>query len=430
MTSIAIRVENLTKEYRLGVLNHGALYKDLQSAWARVRGRADPHARILSEEHSAARLHGNLFRALDNVSLDVEQGDTLGIIGRNGAGKSTFLKILSRITMPTVGTVRMRGRLATLLEVGTGFHPELTGRENVYLNGAILGMTHEEVRRKFDEIVAFAEIDQFIDTPVKRYSSGMYVRLAFAVAAHLEPEILIIDEVLAVGDLNFQKKCFGMMSEANREGKTVLFVSHNLAAIGRLCSKTALFEDGKLIDHGKTGDIIGRYVQREVVDGPSDVTFEEELTPNALGKIRRISVQDSEGNSPGTVELTKPFSVLVEYELTRKMRGVTISIEIHSEELGTSVISLSDSELQNELLDLREPGLYSGRVNIPDRMLNTGSYHIRSGIVQSRRVIDVVEGAAFRVEDSAGIVMALGYDRKNSITAVQLPWHVNRLSRA
>jgi lipopolysaccharide transport system ATP-binding protein len=211
MSNTVIRVENLSKEYRLGTLNHGTLYRDLQSWWARKRGRDDPNSMIGASNHSQSDNENASFWALKDVSFEVEKGEVVGIIGRNGAGKSTLLKILSRVTAPTTGEVKIKGRIASLLEVGTGFHPELTGRENIYLNGSILGMKKREIDAKFDEIVKFAEIEKFLDTPVKRYSSGMYVRLAFAVAAHLEPEILLVDEVLAVGDAAFQKKCLGKM---------------------------------------------------------------------------------------------------------------------------------------------------------------------------------------------------------------------------
>lgn len=257
MADPVIIVENLNKEYRLGVINHGTLRQDLQSWWARLRGREDPNSLLTTASHAN---RGKQFLALDGVSFDVKRGEVLGIIGRNGAGKSTLLKILSRITAPTNGRISIRGRVASLLEVGTGFHPELTGRENVFLNGAILGMSRAEVRRKFDEIIAFSEIEKFIDTPVKRYSSGMYVRLAFAVAAHLEPEILIVDEVLAVGDAQFQKKCLGKMEEVGKDGRTVLFVSHNMGAIKNLCSKVLLIQKGRLVTSGSPDSVICEYL--------------------------------------------------------------------------------------------------------------------------------------------------------------------------
>ena len=252
----AISIQNVSKAYRLGVIGHGTLREDLQSWWAKVRGKEDPNRIIGSKE----AIEGDTLWALRDVSFDVEQGSVWGIIGANGAGKSTLLKILSRVTAPTSGQIKVRGRVASLLEVGTGFHPELTGRENIFLNGAILGMTKAEVRKKFDEIVAFSEIDKFIDTPVKRYSSGMYVRLAFAVAAHLDPEILVVDEVLAVGDAAFQKKCLGKMGAVAKEGRTVLFVSHNMGAVRNLCQKVALMRHGRLDSLGDPVPQIARYM--------------------------------------------------------------------------------------------------------------------------------------------------------------------------
>ena len=258
--STVIKVENLSKRYRLGVINRDMLYKDLQSCWAKFRGKEDPNAPI-ALKHDKRLEHGDEFWALRNVDLEVKEDEILGIIGRNGAGKSTLLKILSQITAPTEGRIKVKGRIASLLEVGTGFHPELTGRENVYLNGAILGMTRKEVRSKFDEIVAFAEIDEFIDTPVKRYSSGMYVRLAFAVAAHLDPDVLIVDEVLAVGDAAFQKKCIGKMRTIRSEGRTVVLVTHSMALAEALAHRCIWMEDGRGRDSGPAGDIASRYVK-------------------------------------------------------------------------------------------------------------------------------------------------------------------------
>lgn len=253
-----IQVEGVSKEYRLGVIGNGSLYKDFQSWMAKIRGKEDPWTKIGAVSKFGKR---DRFWALKDVSFEVEAGDRLGIIGRNGAGKSTLLKILSRITAPTSGTIRMRGRLASLLEVGTGFHQELTGRENIYLNGAILGMTKADIDRNFDEIVAFSEIEgEFIDTPVKRYSSGMYVRLAFAVAAHLTSEILVADEVLAVGDAKFQEKCLGKMKDVSlNQGRTVLFVSHNTGALAKLCNKGVLLEHGTLTAAGEAAEVIERY---------------------------------------------------------------------------------------------------------------------------------------------------------------------------
>jgi lipopolysaccharide transport system ATP-binding protein len=255
---IAVRIEKVSKQYHIGVINNGRLYRDIQSAWARMRGKEDPWS-VIGEEGRFGR-RGS-FWALKDVSFDVEKGQRVGIMGRNGAGKSTLLKILSRITAPTSGTIKMRGRVVSLLEVGTGFHPELTGRENVFLNGAILGMKKAEITRKFDEIVAFSEIEAFIDTPVKRYSSGMYVRLAFAIAAHLDAEILVADEVLAVGDAKFQQKSLNkMLDVSEKDGRTILFVSHFAQAVKRVCNSGVILEQGELLYADNNMDsVIDRY---------------------------------------------------------------------------------------------------------------------------------------------------------------------------
>ena len=258
MSETAIQIEHVSKEYRLGAIGGGTLRGDLQSWWARVRGREDPNSKIGSD--TGAHI-GERFLALDDVSFEVKKGEALGIIGHNGAGKSTLLKLLSRVTAPTSGTISYNGRIASMLEVGTGFHPELTGRENVYMNGAILGMTKAEIDRKFDQIVSFAEMEKFIDTPVKRYSSGMYVKLAFAVAAHLDSEIMVMDEVLAVGDMKFQQKCLGKMGDAaNSEGRTVLYVSHNMNTIRQLCHRCIVLDHGKIIYDGDVENAIELYL--------------------------------------------------------------------------------------------------------------------------------------------------------------------------
>lgn len=259
MDETVIKIEHVSKEYRLGAIGGGTLRGDLQSWMARVKGKEDPNSKIGSD---AAMHTGERFLALNDVSFEVKKGEALGIIGHNGAGKSTLLKLLSRVTAPTKGTISYNGRIASMLEVGTGFHPELTGRENVYMNGAILGMTKAEINRKFDKIVEFAEMERFIDTPVKRYSSGMYVKLAFAVAAHLDSEIMVMDEVLAVGDMKFQQKCLGKMGDAaNSEGRTVLYVSHNMNTIRQLCTRCIVLDHGKLVFDGDVEKAIEMYEQ-------------------------------------------------------------------------------------------------------------------------------------------------------------------------
>ncbi len=299
-----IKAESISKEYRLGVINHGMLYKDAQSWIARKRGRPDPHAKIGAEYHSDGI---DRFWALKDINFEIGQGDRVGLIGRNGAGKSTLLKILSRITAPTEGVIKVKGRIASLLEVGTGFHPELTGRENVYLNGAILGMKQKEVTRKFDEIVEFSEIGKFIDTPVKRYSSGMYVRLAFAVAAHFDSEILLADEVLAVGDAAFQKKCLGKMADvAQNQGKTVVFVSHNIGAVKQLCTRGIVLDCGAIMVDSDIQTALGVYMSTSSVN---EADFKNAyLTHAKIEQIGSTIVLTAKYN-PGAVAGTPCLSV-------------------------------------------------------------------------------------------------------------------------
>jgi lipopolysaccharide transport system ATP-binding protein len=260
MSTIAIKAENISKAYQLGEFSTGTLSRDIQRRFALMMGKEDPYLRIGETNDRTSKGGSNIVWSLKDMNFEINQGDAVGIIGRNGAGKSTLLKVLSRVTSPTAGNIKVKGRIASLLEVGTGFHPELTGRENIYLNGAILGMRKQEIKRKFDKIVDFAGVEKYIDTPVKRYSSGMYVRLAFAVAAHLESEILIVDEVLAVGDLDFQKKCLGKMNDvSNKEGRTVLFVSHNMDAVANLCKRAILLNNGTIKADGTISDVISQY---------------------------------------------------------------------------------------------------------------------------------------------------------------------------
>ncbi|MFC1792134.1 ABC transporter ATP-binding protein [Planctomycetota bacterium] len=325
MPKSVIKIENLSKEYRFGVIGHGTLYKDLQSWWARIRGKEDPNSKV--SLRSGPALTGERFWALKDISLDVKEGQVLGIIGRNGAGKSTLLKILSRVTTPTEGEAKIRGRIASLLEVGTGFHPELTGRENVYLNGVIHGMTKAEIKNKFDEIVDFSGIEKFIDTPVKRYSSGMNVRLGFAVAAHLEPEILIVDEVLAVGDAEFRSKCLGKMRDVSDGGRTVLFVSHNMQAIRQLCHRGIVLDGGKIVHRGPTDEIVDKYL----ATSSSDRNVNEDILPqlhlheNPELEIYRIEILDMDGQVTNALKMTQDFYLKV-YSKFNKSGAYTIAM--------------------------------------------------------------------------------------------------------
>ena len=295
MSDIAIKIENLSKQYRLGVVGTGTLSHDLKRWWAvSVRGKEDPYLKI-GEANIQDRKGGSEYIwALRDINLEVKEGEVLGIIGRNGAGKSTLLKILSRVTKPTSGSISYRGRIASLLEVGTGFHPEMTGRENIFMNGSIMGMTKAEIKRKFDEIVDFAGVERYIDTPVKRYSSGMTVRLGFAIAAHLEPEILVVDEVLAVGDAEFQKKAVGKMQDVSRgEGRTVLFVSHNMGAIQKLCIKGILLDSGNIVYTGNADNVVNHYLSTQRIEG----SFNRENPINSTIYIQSVNLLN-EANIP------------------------------------------------------------------------------------------------------------------------------------
>src|SRR3990167_9224650 len=261
MSKVVIKAEDISKQYRLGLVGTGTIKDDMKRWWYKMRGAEDPFLKMGETNDRSSKGTSDYVWSLQNINFEINQGDSVGIIGRNGAGKSTLLKILSQVTQPTTGKIYTKGRIASLLEVGTGFHTELTGRENIFLNGAILGMRKHEIARKLDEIIAFSGVERYIDTPVKRYSSGMYVRLAFAVAAHLESEILIVDEILAVGDVEFQKKCLGKLSDVAREGRTIIFVSHNLSAVLNLCNRAILLDHGSVTADGEPKDVVGKYLE-------------------------------------------------------------------------------------------------------------------------------------------------------------------------
>ena len=379
MSDVVIRVEHLSKSYQYGAISHGTLTKDLQSWWARVRGKDDPNT-ILSHSQRSGQ-SGQRFWALQDVSFDVKQGEIVGIIGRNGAGKSTLLKILSEITTPTKGSVKLKGRVGSLLEVGTGFHPELTGRENIFLNGAILGMTKAEIRKKFDEIVDFAEIEEFIDTPVKRYSSGMHVRLAFAVAAHLEPEILLVDEVLAVGDSTFQRKCLGKMQDVVKHGRTVMFVSHSMSAIKQLCPICLCFEEGRILKTGETEDVITTYLQqtlKEIVD--SHAEFEED--PSKEFQLRAVQLLTPEGYPRENFECDLPIIIECMCQVHTALPGLYGYLAIARGD-GT-VVMVSDSfDTTPNPLDSLSVGIHNLRILIPARSLGPGDYYVSFGFASS-----------------------------------------------
>lgn len=366
----AIKVQNLGKEYVIGSKEKGnETFREML-----VSSLSAPFRRFTQSKGQSQQ--EERFWALKDVSFEIQPGEVVGIIGRNGAGKSTLLKILSRITEPTQGQINIRGRVSSLLEVGTGFHPELTGRENVFLNGAILGMSRAEITRKFDEIVAFAEIDKFLDTPVKRYSSGMYVRLAFAVAAHLEPEILIVDEVLAVGDAQFQKKCLGKMEDVGKEGRTVLFVSHNMAAISRLCSRCVYLEHGQVVNIGDTSAVMESYITAGFSHQNAEVIF----TGGEDMDVRFISARTvgAEGVPKPCFRSDEDIRVNVTYQIKRQLSGATLVMNILTAEQ-TSLWGMADWEAYPELFVKREPGIWTCEWVIPANTLKPARYFISFG---------------------------------------------------
>lgn len=376
MSDTVISVEHLSKTYQLGVIGTGTFYGDVKRWWAKKMGKPDPYGKI-GEAYYGNR-QGDTIQALDNVSFQLKRGEALGIIGRNGAGKSTLLKIMSRVTAPTSGVVRAKGRIASLLEVGTGFHPELTGRENIYLNGAILGMNRAEVNRKFDEIVDFSGVEKFIDTPVKRYSSGMYVRLAFAVAAHLEPEILVVDEVLAVGDAEFQRKCLGKMSDVANEGRTVLFVSHNMPAILRLCPSAILLDKGRLVRQGSAVEVTNAYLYEN--ESSNGVMFWEpnEAPGSADVKLIGIRLVDSDGKVKSLVEVENRLILEVEYLVMTPGLKFRCGVGFNTQ----GVTAFTTMEPFEKLRD--RTGRYVSRVEIPPNLLAEGEYSISVSIFSSK----------------------------------------------
>lgn len=415
-----IEVRNLGKKYRIGTLLEP--YLSLRDSIARKGSHLWNVLR--GTEHVEHKQHD--FWALKDVSFSVEQGEAVGIIGRNGAGKSTLLKILSQITPPTEGRITLRGRVASLLEVGTGFHPELSGRENIYLNGAILGMTRREIRSKFDEIVAFAEVEKFLDTPVKRYSSGMYVRLAFAVAAHLEPEILIIDEVLAVGDVQFQKKCLGKMSEVARQGRTILFVSHNMGAVVQLCSHGIVLSQGRITYSGSSQDAVEHYSEQGRA-AKSKIVMPIRTEQNV--QIRKVETIAYNELSDGSSSQSQSFCCIITYDVNRWPLNSYVAMNVY-DRMNNCLLWSCDINSHEEMIVRREPGTYQATVAIPDMVLIPGLYSILVAIYSpSEGVHDVIdERVSFEVSDSGSLLSRLGIQRSPALTAVPLSWSTEKVS--
>lgn len=393
LSNIAIKVENLGKQYKIGqpVLKYRTLRETISERFKQASSISDS-----SQEDT--------IWALRNISFEVKKGQIIGIIGRNGAGKSTLLKILSRVTEPTEGSAEIYGRVGSLLEVGTGFHPELTGRENIYLNGAILGMKRSEIDRKFDEIVSFAEVEKFIETPVKRYSSGMYLRLAFAVAAHLEPEILVVDEVLAVGDAEFQRKCLGKMSDVAMEGRTVLFVSHNMSAILRLTEEALVIDKGNLLMRARTSRAVDYYLSQGLTQGGQRLWERNEVPKNAKPFLPiSMRIINERGNISDTIRSIEPFYIEIEYELTEPIKGLRIGVYLMTTRGEFVFTSFDTDEPQKyEQYSERGAGRYISRVSLPANFFNEGrfvvgmnasSYRIKRFFQEEQAIVFTVDPA-------------------------------------
>lgn len=388
---IVIKAENVSKLYRLGQVGTGTLSHDLKRWWAMTRGKEDPYLKIGMENDRTKKSSSDLAWALKDINFEVERGDTLGIIGKNGAGKSTLLKILSRVTNPSTGSIRVNGQIASLLEVGTGFHQELTGRENVYMNGAILGMTKKEITKKFDEIVSFSGIQKYIDTPVKRYSSGMTVRLGFAVAAHLDSEVLVVDEVLAVGDAEFQKKAIGEMKNIAVSGRTVLFVSHNMPSMKALCNKGMMLRNGMVDFTGSIDDTIEKYLTSDSDMSESGIIPVDmpRLYSTGEGRFRQVTLRDGEGIVKNEFYYLSPIAVEVDLEIVQDIREAVVFIMIGT--LDGERILYQDSLLGN----LKGMPLKEGRFTITTEIkqcLLPGAYSVYLGLTHiNGTTIDWVE---------------------------------------
>jgi lipopolysaccharide transport system ATP-binding protein len=404
MKKLAIKAENISKQYRLGEVGTGTLSHDLNRFWYKVRGKEDPYLKIGESNDRSTKGASDYVWSLRDINFEIEQGDAVGIIGRNGAGKSTLLKILSKVTKPTSGSIKLNGRIASLLEVGTGFNPEMTGRENIYLNGAILGMRRAEITRKLNEIIDFSGVERYIDTPVKRYSSGMYVRLAFAVAAHLESEILIVDEVLAVGDAEFQKKCLGKMGEVSKgEGRTVLFVSHQLGAVATLCNKGMFLEKGGIIDYGSTSAIIERYLYPSRDDFALNYYFPD-IESVKYKKIffRKAEVLNSKNKRTDSFGFNEEIKIRLEVEINVSRKNVILGIGVQDK------FNVRISTFMNYLTDIivdDSKNFFKVEVTLPKEIIAPNHYSFIFALYEyNGQMYDLVENVCnVKIHDTGTI---------------------------
>ncbi|WP_018611019.1 ABC transporter ATP-binding protein [Segetibacter koreensis] len=418
--SVAIKVENLSKAYQLGEIGTGTISRDLERWIAKVRGKEDPFLKIGEANDRVVKGTSDVVWSLKDINFAIQQGDAVGIVGRNGAGKSTLLKILSRVTAPTTGKIKVKGRIASLLEVGTGFHPELTGRENIFLNGAIMGMRKYEIKNRFDEIVDFSGVERYIDTPVKRYSSGMYVRLAFAVAAYLESEILIVDEVLAVGDVEFQKKCLAKMGEVRQgQGRTVLFVSHNMAAIQKLCNTGIFLHNGQIALDGDIDKIIGKYLEAGSSVTHSVYEIPKPDTPDIAGFAYRLKIEDTNGNLINEIPVGKTWQVRVEFTLNKPVKHFIIALGI----VNSAGVNLRTT--WSNKADL-EAGNYEAVFKEDQLLFAADTYHLTLGLSSYERAIHYVENvAAINISDAADSTLDPSIVRTSGVGVLLNPMNID-----
>ena len=413
MKHLAIKAENISKQYRLGQVGTGTLSHDINRFWSKIRGLEDPYLKIGDTNDRSTRGESDYVWSLRDINFEIEQGDAVGIIGRNGAGKSTLLKLLSKVTKPTTGNFKVNGRIASLLEVGTGFNPEMTGRENIYLNGAILGMRRQEITRKLDEIIAFSGVERYIDTPVKRYSSGMYVRLAFAVAAHLESEILIVDEVLAVGDYEFQKKCLGKMGDVSKgEGRTVLFVSHNLMAVNALCNKGLMLNNGHLVADGVIEDVLRKYKSQ---NNQNSLFY---INENVINGITKVNINTSTGTE--VHEYGKELTIDIEAVFKKDFKNLALAFQIISEDEKAVINPLVVSEKILWVKDgvgkiscvFKKPRLYEGRYSL--------TFYL--GDKSNNEHIQTLENACSFLINMDSLYSEYGWQKNNAVYMEDYVW--------
>ena len=428
MNNPVIKIENLSKEYYLGEVGTGTLSHDLHRWWAQVRGNEDPYS-MVGGVGSPGNKKPDYIWALKDINLEIQEGDIFGIIGKNGAGKSTLLKIISRITAPTRGSIKAKGRIASLLEVGTGMHPELTGRENIYLNGAILGMKQNEITARFDDIVDFSGCGLFVDTPIKRYSTGMRVRLGFAVAAFLDAEILIVDEVLAVGDLQFQKKCVGKMEEMGNEGRTILFVSHNMATLKVFCNKGIGLDSGVISSFGQIDDVIKYYIQTNSDESRLNGHYKNQSTDiinsNKKAELLEVYVTDSFGEKNSVINVDQYFSVHIKWRLNIEVPFLRVGVEF-TDSMGAVVLVTEDTDSTDLYGKARKPGIYSQIVTVPSLLLMPKIYSINifAGMPRVERLLDEINIIRFEItENNTHLSSVTGVIRSGYIST-PLSWEV------